>query len=137
MRAALSAAALALCAGSADALTLECANRTDQNVAIAVSYLDLDNKTWIVEGWYNLQGNTTANIELDSKNNIFYIFGEFANGIRVDGQEGPGGLKLPIFDRTFRYVYGPQVQGASESVVFIRGQAENNHAQITLGPFKQ
>lgn len=120
---------------NANALVLECTNVADKPVSLAVAYLDYDGKTWMTEGWYNLDANSRANIELDSANNVFYIYGEFQGGVQVSG--GQGALELPIYYRTFKYIYGQNKDKPDDTVLFVQGSAENNVSQITLGPIKQ
>lgn len=126
--------ALGLAWGSiANALTLDCKNVTTEPIAVAVSYLDLDGKTWYVDGWYNLLPNQQANIELDSNNNFFYIYGEFESGIEVKG--GEGSLALPIYYKTFKYIQGQQPDQQPDNVVqFVRGVASDGVAKVTFGP---
>ncbi|MBU3845091.1 MAG: DUF1036 domain-containing protein [Candidatus Anaerobiospirillum pullicola] len=114
------------------ALTLECKNLANVPIAVAVSYLDYDGKTWLVEGWYNFEPGERANIELDSSNDIFYIFGEFSNGSEVAG--GSGSLTLPIYYRTFKYVQGQVSLPPDRSASFVRGVASKGVAQISFGP---
>ncbi len=130
------AGAVGLYASSSVALTLECKNITPVPVSMAVAYLDYDGKSWMVEGWYTLEAGARANIELDSDNSIFYIYGEFQGGQQVSG--GGGSLELPIYYRTFKYVQSPNGVERPDAVVsFSRGYANNGHAVITLGPIKQ
>lgn len=120
----------------AAALTLDCKNAAHVPVSMAVAYLDYDGKTWLVEGWYTLEAGSRATIELDSDNNIFYIFGEFKGGQQVSG--GSGSLELPIYYRTFKYVQDVKGVVNPDAVVpFSRGYADNGRAVITLGPIKQ
>ena len=125
-----------LSATSAAALTLECKNVAHVPVSMAVAYLDYDGKSWMVEGWYTLEAGARANINLDSDNNIFYIYGEFQGGQQVSG--GSGSLDLPIYYRTFKYVQKPDGVERPDAVVsFSRGYADNGMAVITLGPINQ
>ena len=120
---------------SAQALVLECKNVADVPISVAVSYLDYDGKTWMVEGWYNLDAGARANIELDSSNDIFYIYGEFKGNHEVSG--GNGSLDLPVYYRTFKYVHGQNQARPDASVSFVRGVAANGVAQISFGPISQ
>lgn len=122
-------------ASSAQALVLECKNVAHVPISVAVSYLDYDGKTWMVEGWYNLESGARANIQLDSSNDIFYIYGEFEGDQRVQG--GEGSLDLPVYYRTFKYVHGQANMKADEKVSFVRGVAANGVAEITFGPISQ
>lgn len=125
-----------LTAGSAQALVLECKNVADAPIAVAVSYLDYDGKSWMVEGWYTLEAGARANIELDSANDIFYIYGEFAGGSEVAG--GNGSLQLPVYYRTFKYMQGQPLAGQPDrSAAFVRGVAANGVANITFGPISR
>ncbi len=120
---------------SAQALLLECRNVANAPIAVAVSYLDYDGHTWMVEGWYTLGPGERANIDLESSNDIFYIYGEFQGGSEVAG--GSGSLELPIYYKTFKYVQGQNILQADKRVSFIRGVAANGVAQITFGPIRQ
>lgn len=120
---------------SAQALVLDCKNVAHVPIAVAVSYLDYDGKTWMVEGWYNFEPGEHAKIELDSNNNIFYIYGEFQEGSEVAG--GQGALKLPVYYRTFKYVQGQTAIPPDRSVEFVRGVASNGVAEISFGPLRQ
>lgn len=122
-------------ASSANALLLECKNVTDQPISVALSYLDYDGKTWLVEGWYNFPAGVRANIELESSNDIFYIYGEFGNGALVSG--GDGSLDLPVHFRTFKNIQGQQYTRPDATVSFVRGVASQGVAQITFGPFTE
>ncbi|MGN8852651.1 hypothetical protein [Anaerobiospirillum succiniciproducens] len=117
---------------SANALVLECKNVADVPISVALSYLDYDGKTWMVEGWYNFPAGSRANIELESSNDIFYIFGEFESGDLVSG--GPGALNLPVKYRTFKHIQGQQNGQPDAEVSFVRGVASQGVAQITFGP---
>lgn len=121
--------------GAANALTLECTNVANVPISVAVSYLDYDGRSWMVEGWYNLEAGARANIELDSANDIFYIYGEFQGGTEVSG--GSGSLNLPVYFRTFKYVQGQQNVQPDRVVSFVRGVASNGSAQIAFGPIRQ
>ncbi len=131
-------AALALGVASlsfnAQALVLDCKNVAQVPIAVAVSYLDYDGKTWLVEGWYNFEPGEHAKIDLDSTNNIFYIYGEFQEGSEVSG--GNGSLNLPIYYRTFKYVQGQNALQADKNVNFVRGVASNGVAEIAFGPLQ-
>ena len=131
--AALTAGILTL-SSSAQALLLECKNAATEPISVAVSYLDYDGKTWMVEGWYSLQAGERANIELDSSNDIFYIYGEFAGGSEVKG--GSGSLDLPVYFRTFKYIQGQNSIRPDKVVSFVRGVAANGSAQISFGPIQ-
>lgn len=122
-------------AQSANALLLECKNVANVPISVAVSYLDYDGKTWMVEGWYNLDAGARANIELDSSNDIFYIYGEFEGNHKVQG--GQGSLDLPVYYRTFKYVHGQAKMKPDETVSFVRGVAADGVAQISFGPIGQ
>lgn len=119
-------------ANSANALVLDCKNAANRPISVAVAYLDYDGKTWMVEGWYNFESGTHAKIELDSANDIFYIYGEFEGDQRVSG--GPGSLDLPVYYRTFKYTHGQAKMKADETVSFVRGVATDGVAEITFGP---
>lgn len=119
--------------GTAQALTLECKNLTQEPIAVAVSYLGSDGKTWFIEGWYNLEGQKEALIELPSSNDIFYIFGEFGNGVKVEG--GTGSVQLPVVWSDFQYTQGNRLQNPDSVEQFVRGVATKGHAQISFGPF--
>ena len=134
------AATLALVASmaafnSANALVLDCKNVAHVPISIAVSYLDYDGKTWMVEGWYNLDAGAHAKIELDSSNDVFYIYGEFPGNQKVAG--GEGALELPVYYRTFKYIYGQQPAKPDETVFFVQGVATNGLSEITLGPLSR
>lgn len=127
--------AASLCAGAnVQALTLDCQNKAYEPIAVAVSYLGDDGSTWYVEGWYNLKAQEHALIELPSSNNVFYIFGEFKSGIKVEG--GYGSIQIPVLWDNFQYTQAdaliPQKADAVEQ--FVRGLATNGYAQISFGP---
>lgn len=128
----LLAAALAL-GGSAQALTLDCKNLTQEPIAVSVSYLGADGKTWFIEGWYNLEGQKQALIELPSSNDIFYIFGEFGNGVKVEG--GSGSVQMPVVWDDFQYTQSQPLQKPDSVEQFVRGVATKGYAQISFGPF--
>lgn len=132
---AAAAMALALLSTSAQALVLDCKNLAHVPLAVAVSYLDLDGRTWLVEGWYNFEPGEHAKIELDSVNNIFYIYGEFRDGNEVAG--GAGSLSLPIYYQTFKYVQNQVALPPERVVSFVRGEALNGVAEISFGPLNQ
>lgn len=115
------------------ALTLDCQNKSSEHIALAVSYLSNDGKTWIVEGWYNLQSQEHALIELPSNNDIFYIFGEFGNNIKVSG--GEGSVNMPVVWNEFQYVQADPIKNHDAVESFVRGVATNGYAEISFGPF--
>lgn len=122
-------------AGAAQSLTLDCENKEDKPIAVAVSYLSSADHKWYVEGWYNLKAKERALIELPSSNNIFYIFGEFQSGHKVEG--GPKSIQMPITWDSFKYTQAQPVQNPDSSVYFVRGAATNGYAQISFGPIRQ
>lgn len=132
---ACAAAICALSMSSAHALLLKCKNVADRPISVAVSYLDYDGKTWLVEGWYNLDPGMQANIDLESSNDIFYLYGEFTGGSEVSG--GAGSLQLPIQYRTFKYIQGQNFATPDTTVSFVRGVASNGVAEVTFGPISK
>lgn len=117
----------------AQALTLDCNNLSNEPIAVAVSYLGSDGNTWFVEGWYNLKAKEHALIELPSSNDVFYIFGEFKNGLKVEG--GAGSIRIPVKWDDFQYNTLNQALGTPDSVEqFVRGVATSGYAQISFGP---
>lgn len=129
--------ASSLCLGNAQALTLDCQNKASEPIAVAVSYLGDDGNTWYVEGWYNLKAQEHALIELPSSNNIFYIFGEFKNGVKVEG--GYGSIQIPVLWSDFQYTLANALlpQNADGVEQFVRGMATKGYAQISFGPVNQ
>lgn len=123
---------LATISTKAQALLLNCKNLAHVPIAVAVSYLDYDGVTWFVEGWYNFQPGQQASIDLDSSNNIFYIYGEFQEGSEVAG--GRASLKLPLYYNSFKYVQGQNIAVPNRSADFVRGVASDGVAEISFGP---
>lgn len=123
---------LATVSTKAQALVLNCKNLAHVPIAVAVSYLDYDGKTWFVEGWYNFQPGQQAKIDLDSSNNIFYIYGEFQEGSEVAG--GQASLNLPLYYQSFKYVQGQNLAVPDRSADFVRGVASEGIAEISFGP---
>nr|WP_278515925.1 DUF1036 domain-containing protein [Succinivibrio dextrinosolvens] len=71
----------------------------DATVVRAFSYLDNKGNDLVVDGWYNVMPKQKAKVELDSKNDIYYLYSEFSNGKNLEG--GKGAVDLKVKDRSF------------------------------------
>ena len=90
---------LALAAQCAQSLELTIENQTDSTVVLAFSYLDNKHNDWVVDGWYNVNPKKTEKVNLDSKNDIYYLYSEFSNGKKLEG--GKGSVNLYVDNRSF------------------------------------
>ncbi len=123
-------AAAALLSGSAQALEITVDNQTDSKVAMAFSYLSNQDKEWVVDGWYNVDPKNKARIDLDTDNELYYVYSEFSNGKKIEG--GQGAVDLMIQNRSFYYKQKEAPTRHARSVKFLRARSNSNKATISV-----
>ncbi len=124
--------ALLTSAGSiANAAPLEITvdNQTKSEVVMAFSYLSNKEQDWVVDGWYNIEPNKTANIDLDTDNDIYYLYAEFSNGKKIEG--GQGAVELSVQDTSFLYKQKDEPEN-SRKVSFLRARSNGSKATIKV-----
>ena len=119
-----------LCAFYANALEITIENQTDATVVMAFSYLDNKENDWVVDGWYNVMPKQKAKVELDSKNDIYYLYSEFSNGKKLEG--GKGSVDLKVKARSFFYKQKKIPDDVDRTVSFLRARGNDGHALIRI-----
>ncbi|MGN0903456.1 MAG: DUF1036 domain-containing protein [Succinivibrio sp.] len=115
---------------NASALDVTIDNHTDATVVMAFSYLDNTDNVWVVDGWYNVLPKQKAVVNLDSRNDIYYLYSEFSNGKKLEG--GNGSVQLQVQDRSFFYKQGKAPKTANRKVSFLRARGNDGHALIKI-----
>ncbi len=129
LRAAVAAAAL-LASQWAAALSVVVDNGTEATVSMAFSYLDAKSKKWMVDGWYNISPNEKSRVELNTSNELYYVYAEFSNGKKISG--GTGSADLKVKETNFLYPQDKDLPDASRTVSFLRARSSNNQATINV-----
>ncbi|MDX1998108.1 MAG: DUF1036 domain-containing protein [Thermoanaerobaculia bacterium] len=81
-------------------------NQCPHEIAVAINYLDLDDK-WIVRGWWNLKAGEETTTDAMTKNAKIYFYAEnIPSGWKFDGSNRPGSRMLPVVDERFDYLEG-------------------------------
>ncbi len=114
----------------AEAIELTINNTTDAKLTFAFSYLSNKTDTWVVDGWYNVDPKKQGIITLNTDNGIFYIYGEFSNGRKIEG--GKGALKLGIKGETFFYEQSKGLKDKTSTVAFLRAKADSAKSKINI-----
>lgn len=87
-----------------DKIALE--NRCPHEIAVALNYLDLDDK-WIVRGWWNLKPGEETTTDAMTRNAKIYFYAEnLPTGWKWDGSNREGSRTLPVVDERFDYLEG-------------------------------
>ncbi len=120
----------ALMASAASALEITIDNKTDATVVMAFSYLDNKENTWVVDGWYNVLPKKKSQVNLDSKNDIYYLYSEFSNGKKLEG--GKGSVELKVKDRAFFYKQNEPLKDLERKVSFLRARGNDGKALIRI-----
>ncbi|MGN1281993.1 MAG: DUF1036 domain-containing protein [Succinivibrio sp.] len=115
---------------AANALEITVDNVTDSTVVMAFSYLDSQSNEWTVDGWYNVNPNSKAKVNLNSTNDIYYLYSEFSNGKKLEG--GKGSVKLRVADRSFLYRQNTPPASANREVSFLRARGNAGKAVIKI-----
>ena len=97
---------------------------------MAFSYLDNKENDWVVDGWYNVMPKQKAKVELDSKNDIYYLYSEFSNGKKLEG--GKGAVDLKVKDRSFFYKQKKIPDDVDRKVSLLRARGNDGHALIRI-----
>ena len=114
----------------AQCLEITIDNHTDATVVMAFSYLDNKENDWVVDGWDNVMPRQLAKVDLDSKNDIYYLYSEFSNGKKLEG--GSGSVELQIFDRSFFYLQKKPAANYDRKVSFLRARGNEGKALIKI-----
>lgn len=121
---------LALAVQCAHSLELTIENQTDSTVVLAFSYLDNKHNDWVVDGWYNVNPKKTEKVNLDSKNDIYYLYSEFSNGKKLEG--GKGSVNLYVDNRSFFYKQNKIPKTVQRKVSFVRARGNDGKAHIKI-----
>ena len=115
---------------SVNALEVTIDNQTEATVVMAFSYLDNNENDWVVDGWYNVKPKQKALVNLDSKNDIYYLYSEFSNGKKLEG--GKGSVSLNVKDRSFYYKQSQVTKDLIRKVSFLRARGNEGKALIKI-----
>lgn len=115
---------------SAHSLEITIENQTDSTVVLAFSYLDNKHNDWVVDGWYNVDPKKTEMVNLDSKNDIYYLYSEFSNGKKLEG--GKGSVNLYVANRSFFYKQNKIPKTVQRKVSFVRARGNEGKAHIKI-----
>lgn len=115
---------------SANALEITIDNQTTSKVAMAFSYLPSNDKDWVVDGWYNVDANEKALLNLDTSNEMYYVYAEFSNGKKIEG--GEGAVKLMVQNRSFVYKQNAAPDSNVREVSFLRARSNGDKATIKI-----
>ncbi|WP_406030330.1 DUF1036 domain-containing protein [Succinivibrio sp.] len=121
---------VALAMQCANSLELTIENQTDSTVVLAFSYLDNKQNDWVVDGWYNVNPKKTEMVNLDSKNDIYYLYSEFSNGKKLEG--GKGSVNLYVDNRAFFYKQNKIPKTVQRKVSFVRARGNEGKAHIKI-----
>lgn len=121
---------VALAMQCANSLELTIENQTDSTVVLAFSYLDNKQNDWVVDGWYNVNPKKTEMVNLDSKNDIYYLYSEFSNGKKLEG--GKGSVNLYVDNRAFFYKQNKIPKTVQRKVSFVRARGNDGKAHIKI-----
>lgn len=121
---------VALAMQCANSLELTIENQTDSTVVLAFSYLDNKQNDWVVDGWYNVNPKKTEKVNLDSKNDIYYLYSEFSNGKKLEG--GKGSVNLYVDNRAFFYKQNKIPKTVQRKVSFVRARGNEGKAHIKI-----
>lgn len=120
----------AFISSNAQALEVTVDNQTKATVVMAFSYLDKTSKEWVVDGWYNVKPQKKGIINLDTDNDIYYLYSEFSNGKRLEG--GNGSIKLKVQERSFFYKQNDAPSSLNREVSFLRARGNLGKAVIKI-----
>ncbi len=112
------------------ALEVTVDNQTEAKVCLAFSYLSVKDKDWVVDGWYNVEPRQQAQINLDTDNDMYYLYTEFSNGKKIEG--GPGAVKLRVQDEAFYCKQDRVPEEKSRVVSFLRARSNGDKANIKI-----
>lgn len=115
---------------NAQALEVTVDNQTKATVVMAFSYLDKTSKEWVVDGWYNVKPQKKGIINLDTDNDIYYLYSEFSNGKKLEG--GNGSIKLKVQERSFFYKQNDAPSSLNREVSFLRARGNLGKAVIKI-----
>lgn len=121
---------LLLISFASTAIEVNINNNNKKDATFAFSYYDNDKSAWIVEGWYNVKSQEKVIIDLNSNNKVFYMYGEFADGYKIQG--GEGAIEFPIVYESFMYERDTSIENPDLSVKFIKAQARDGKAKINI-----
>ena len=130
MKKLLLSALLFTAVSSSQALEVTIDNQTEATVVMAFSYLDTKENDWVVDGWYNVMPKDKVLVNLDSKNDIYYLYSEFSNGKKLEG--GKGSVTLAVDDRSFFYRQKKVPPTAERKVSFLRARGNDGKALIRI-----
>lgn len=115
--------------GSASAIDVTVDNTTQETVVLAFSYLDKDQDKWMVDGWYNIKPKETSHINLNTENELYYLYAEFSNGKKIEG--GKDSLRLKVRNKSFLYSQDDKSFEGYE-VNFLKARGVGDKAQIRI-----
>lgn len=115
---------------SASALEVKVENLTSAKVVLAFSYLDMKVNEWVVDGWYNVEAEQTAQINLPSNNDIYYLYAEFSNGKKLEG--GKGSISIRVNNESFLYKQGKAPKHFTKKVNFVRARGNDGKALVRI-----
>ncbi len=114
---------------SANAMDVAVENTTQETVVLAFSYLDKDQDKWMVDGWYNIKPKETSHINLNTNNELYYLYAEFSNGKKIEG--GKDSLRLKVRSKSFIYPQDDKSFVGYE-VNFLKARGVGDKAQIKI-----
>ena len=97
---------------------------------MAFSYLDNKENDWVVDGWYNVMPKQKDKVQLDSKNDIYYLYSEFSNARQLDG--GKWAVELKVKNRSFFYKQKQSPDDVDRKVSLLRARGNDVHALIRI-----
>lgn len=115
-----------------DRILLE--NKCRADVAVALYYLDLDDK-WITRGWWQIPPGETMTTDAMTRNRYLYLYAENKSlGREWDGTGGQDSLSLQISDSKFDHVKGERfLYDKPRSVSFFKrdtGEKWTDHKEV-------
>lgn len=117
---------------TSQALELTVNNKTSADASFAFSYLDREQGTWMVEGWYNVKAGQSQQIYLNTDNPLYYLYAELSNDRKIEAAPNQG-ARLAVFDGTFIYDQDKLKDNEPDKKVgFVRAESNNNLAVINL-----
>ncbi|MCR5535993.1 MAG: DUF1036 domain-containing protein [Succinivibrio sp.] len=112
------------------ALEITVDNQTEAKVCLAFSYLSSEEQSWVVDGWYNVEPKQQAQINLNTDNDMYYLYTEFSNGKKIEG--GPGAVNLRVLDESFYFKQDDVPSEEARTVSFLRARSNGNKANIKI-----
>lgn len=123
------ALALGMAAQSVQALEITINNKSSAEAVFAFSYLERGTQRWVVDGWYNAAAHSSGVLDVNSDNDVYYLYAELESGRAISD---PRGIALAVADTPFYYAQDEGLPEATRTVRFVRTSANNGKAQINI-----